>query len=101
MLPAPQKKNYKNTQALIEEIPQLKAYTGKNIRFNGSKVAVRIRRKELGGKKPLLYLWDIDRSCYLSSLYPQEAEDSFFFEVGGTYHSLSFVNGIPQISKAS
>ena len=100
MLPTPLKKNYTDTKALVEEMPQLKTYTGKSIKFKGSKVAVRIRRKDLG-KKPLLYLWDIDRACYLSSLFPLSAEGSFKFEVKGVYHSLSYVDGIPQVLEAS
>ena len=100
MLPTPLKKNYTDTKALVKEIPQLKTYTGKSIKFKGSKVAVRIRRKALD-KKPLLYLWDIDRACYLSSLFPLSADDSFKFEVGGTYHSLVYDDGIPQVQEAS
>ena len=100
MLPKPLKKNYSDIKALVKEIPQLETYTNKNINFNGNKVIVRIRKKELG-KKPLLYLWDMDRSCYLSSLFPQSEEDSFKFEIQGTYHSLNYIEGIPQISKVS
>lgn len=95
MLPTPQKANYKTTEALLEEIPLLKTYLTSNIVFNGSIAIVRVRKKALR-KKPLLYLFDISKGCYLSSLYPQEAKGLFLFEVGGKYYYLNYNSeGIP------
>lgn len=93
MLPTPRKKNYKDTAELIAEIPQLKPYSGMKFEVNGSTTIVRIRRKDLKAK-PLMYLWDLDRSCYLSSLYPL-TENTFKFEINRTYYTLEVVNGIP------
>ncbi len=100
MLPNPEKANYKTTEAILEEIPALKEYLGKNIIFNGDKAVVRVRKKTLN-KKTLLYLWDMSRSCYLSSLYPQNSEGLFLFEVGGIYYYLSFTGGTPQLQEAN
>lgn len=95
MLPTPKKANYQTTEALIEEIPQLKEYSGVNIQFNEDKALIRVRKKGVN-KKPLLYLWDLTRGCYLSSLYPKQGY--FIFEVGGLWYKLSFKEGMPQVT---
>ena len=102
MLPTPRKINYITTEALIEEIPQLKKYQGIKILFNEDQAVIKVRKKGLK-KKPLLYLWDLTRGCYLSSLFT--FEDHFTFEVKGLWYKLTFKEGMPQvtpqISKAS
>lgn len=101
MLPTPRKKHYKDTQELIAEIPQLKPYSGMKFNVNGSQAIVRIRRKDLK-TKPLMYLWDLERSCYLSSLYPTgDGTDSFKFEINREYYKLQVVDSIPKVNKAS
>ena len=99
MLPTPKKKNYTSTQELIEEIPQLRSYSNKHIDFNGTEALIRIRRKEVD-KKPIMYLWDLDKSCYLSSLYPHKDKDGFTFEIGRKYYTLSLVDDIPLVKVA-
>jgi hypothetical protein len=95
LLPTPKKANYSTTEALLEEIPQLKEYSGINFQFNGDKALIRVRKKGLN-KKPLLYLWDITRGCYLSSLYPKRGY--FIFEVKGLWYRLVFSEGMPQVT---
>ena len=95
MLPTPKKANYTTTEALTEEIPQLREYSGINILFNEDKALIRIRKKGLN-KKPLLYLWDLTKGCYLSSLYPKRG--FFVFEVKGEWFRLAFIEGMPQVT---
>jgi len=97
MLPTPRKKNYKDTAELIAEIPQLQTYSNMKFEVNGSTTIVRIRRKDLKAK-PLMYLWDLDRSCYLSSLFPI-AEDKFKFDIERRDYTLQVVNGIADIQE--
>lgn len=97
MLPTPKKANYSTTEAVLEEIPELREYQGKKLSFNTDQALIRVRKKGLN-KKPLLYLWDISRGCYLSSLYPQKRRGHFSFEVGGYWYSLTFENGLPDIT---
>ena len=97
MLPTPQKANYTTTEALIEEIPQLKEYQGLNFSFNGDKVLIRVRKKQVN-KKPLLYLWDLSKGCYLSSLYPQKRGGGFTFEVKGLWYTLTITEGLPEVT---
>ncbi len=94
MLPTPKKANYQTTEALIKEIPQLKEYQGLKFQFNSDQALIRVRKKGLN-KKPLLYLWDLTRGCYLSSLYPKQGY--FIFEVKGLWYKLSFNEGMPQV----
>lgn len=96
MLPTPQKKHYTNTQTLIEEIPQLRHYVNKHLEFEGKDTIIRVRKKDLH-KKPLMYLWDLDRSCYISSLYPTKEEDTYTLEIDRKYYKLTLANNVPMV----
>lgn len=59
-----------------------KTIEGLNIVFNGEVFRVLKRKKEIN-KKPIYFLFNIEKKIYLSSLYPLGEEGAYLFDVKG------------------
>jgi len=60
---------------------------GLKLKLEGSQVYIAERKKP--GKKPKYYLWDLDKKCYVSSLFPTDKIGIYFFDTRDTgidYH---------------
>lgn len=58
-------------------VEQLK---NRHIALDGCDIVIRARKKGLQ-EKPPLYMWNLTRACYVSSLKPGTEKDTFTFDI--------------------